>query len=797
MHINNWIFTIILEQGKGNLGLMSKKVAKLNKIIVISFIIIFIFFGFSENISFSYAQSSGEPIPIPTNYDLFEYAKIEGTKENISSINIQLPEPNWTITNVHINFSDISLGSEIRTIEDSELTSEIVWNKNTQFRNFALGTQIEILEVTELYGVFIKGYKTPQATEIIKFQLQGYDEGNNSPNGTIYSSIDLNISTSLDWYYQDFSSDSIILPIGYYSLVMNGTDLSFNPDAKYFWQKDDLDPQIPYLHTSSYDTSWDTGIVNTSFLCKLHQRVDRTYFPTELNMTAELNGNNYEIMNGSILGTGSLKISNTTYFSEETNLNIPLRINKSLILNFNCNYSVYLTNEFSTKSSVIIEESDNQWSLSPIISRISSYYYVEFVFPSSWYNLTLYRKLGPFWENVTSLANIYLNTSTIIIPNDIISGGAEWKITANSPNINFYINLPELEWEPGHQLEFTVNAPIVEGNLTFYLINPLGFGYNIPIDKREVVSGETYFSYILPTNSREGSYNIIIYWNNNTDAGVQSQQFEVSIPPVPFTIDPIWIVIGIVIAIGGTTAGLLSYRTIKKYRIKKLEESRKLYNKCMDVMNLDYIIVSDKKSGLNVYQQKFSDKEVDAAMISGFLQAIHSFGIELIKVEDSSQTIKLEYKDSIIIMTEFVNLRLILLMKEPPSSNFFYSLEDLAYDIFKYFGNQFDKFNGDIKPFKPIEKLLKHHLSTSLTYPLEIPQIENLDKIKLSPSERVFVNRARSYMKKNNSRTFYLSYLLLEKECSPKDLEIIFNLIERDIFHVTDIRINNNNSTEV
>ena len=118
-------------------------------------------------------------------------------------------------------------------------------------------------------------------------------------------------------------------------------------------------------------------------------------------------------------------------------------------------------------------------------------------------------------------------------------------------------------------------------------------------------------------------------------------------------------------------------------------------------------------------------------------------------------------------------------MKEPPSSNFFYSLEDLAYDLYKYYGTHIDEFNGDIQPFKSIEKLLKHHLSISLAYPLDISRIEDLKKIKMNPSERIFVDRALSYMKRNNSEFFYLSSLLIETECNPKDLEAIFNLIDR------------------
>jgi len=394
----------------------------------------------------------------------------------------------------------------------------------------------------------------------------------------------------------------------------------------------------------------------------------------------------------------------------------------------------------------------------------------------------VFQKSGSFWLNKTS--EILFNGISIIIPNNSIKNGIEWKITSYSPNIDFDLNLGALEWAPGQLLQFYVTSPSI-GNLTFYFINSLGIGYDQPVEIKELVSGENLFSYYIPSNSREGTYTILMYWNNNTDAGVQFQEFQVSIPPIPFTIDPIWIVIGIISAIGATTAGLISYRTIKKYRTRKIEESQKLFDKCMDVMNLDYIIISDKKSGLNVYHQKFSDKEIDPAMISGFLQAIHSFGIELIKVENSSQTIKLEYRDSIIIMTEFVNLRLILLMKEPPTSNFFYSLEDLAYDIYKYYGDHIDEFNGDISPFKSIENILKQHLNTTITYPMKLKTIDDsIEKVRISPNERIFINKANSFMKTNNKDQFYLKTLLPEKECNPKDLETILKMIDKRVIQI-------------
>jgi len=476
---------------------------KFRREIVALFIFIFLAISLLQFLSFSHAQTNGEPISFSSNLGFNEYSHIEGTKANTSAVDIQLPDANWTITNVQINFSDIKLGKEIKTIEDSETSLDIVWNKNKQNRMFALASQLEILEETELFEVFIKGYKTPQANETIKFQIQGYDEGNQTPNNTIYRSIDLNISTTPDWYYQDFSSNPITLSVGNYSLVMNGTNLQINFYAKYFWAIDDADPQIKFLHTSSYELSWSTGIVNTSFLYKLNQRVERSYFPSDLNMTAEINGDNYEIINGSIKGTGSLEKDDMDYFFEEANLHIPIKINRSITLNFNYSYSINLTSEFTTNSLVEVEEDYNHWSMSPIITRVSQNYFIQFDIPKDWYNFTIFRKLGgpgP-WENVTSLVNIDMINKSISIPNGIIEDGAQWKIQANSPNINFNLEMTNTDYKRGDELEFSVNAPSAQGNLTFVIIKPSGKAELIEI--KESVSGLNFFSYEIPLNWTE------------------------------------------------------------------------------------------------------------------------------------------------------------------------------------------------------------------------------------------------------------------------------------------------------
>ena len=733
----------------------------------------FLTFSIFYFLPFSYGQTNGEPISFSSNLEFNEYSEIEGTKSNASGINVELPEENWTVTDININFTDIELDEEIKTIEDTNTDVDLVINKNPSFRTFALATQLEILEPTEIFGVFIRGYKTPQANQTLKFQIQGFNGGTHNPNNTIFRSIDLNISLNLDWYYQDFSLDPIILSIGNYSLVMNGTNLPVNVDAKYYWQIDNFNPTNPYLHTSSYLTSWSTGVINSSFLCKIHQKVVGSFFPSDLNMTAEIDGGNYEITDGSSVGNGFFEIVDLNFFQEGIILDLPLIINRITPLQFNYNYTVKLRNSFITETKAEIEESQIHWTMEPIINRVTQNYSLQFEIPRNWYTITIYRNM----ENVTSSVYFHTIDRIITIPNTVIEAGAEWYIEANSPIINLDIVMTKSNWKRGIILEYSFTPPPTQGNYTFIIVKPSGKPELIPTE--ECFSPPRFFSYEIPSNWTEGRYFAKVFWNNQTDIGMSSERFKIS---VPFEIEP-WMVILIVIGtLGIVTVGLISYRYLKKFRDVQLEKKQKLYDSCIDILNLEYLMVTDKKSGLNVYTQNFTEEEIDAALISGFLQAIHSFGIELIKVEDQSQTIKLEYRDRIILMTEFVNIRLIMIMNENPSRFFLYSIEELAYSIYKNFGDTINSFNGDVKPFHSIEALLKQHLNITFIYPMKIAKIERLAKLKVTQNEREFINKAVSLMKTNNKDNFLIKAILPEKECNPKDVEALLDLIEKKIF---------------
>ncbi|MFX1445641.1 MAG: hypothetical protein ACFFHV_19670, partial [Promethearchaeota archaeon] len=224
---------------------------------------------------------------------------------------------------------------------------------------------------------------------------------------------------------------------------------------------------------------------------------------------------------------------------------------------------------------------------------------------------------------------------------------------------------------------------------------------------------------------------------------------------------------------------LSSYLAYKKITIKKEVFRKKIFNRYMDVLNLDCIIVSDKLSGLSIYEHILIDKKFDPMLVSGFLQAIRAFGLELSGSDVHSQTIKLEYQKSKILMSEYKNFRIINIFEQNPSKEFKFALESLSQDIDKYFGKLLKNFNGELTPYVGIKELLEKHLQISMLSPLKIVM---LDEVKLNNNEKSTIKQASNNMKKKSSIYFYISDLITEQDFNPKRAEAILNLIKKKVF---------------
>lgn len=757
------------------------KYKKIRVLLVFGMVSIF-FLSFLLNSKVSFAQSNGKSLTRPTHIDMTELTDDFGMKESNSSIKIPLPSSTWNVSHINLNFTDIKLEREINPIEDN---TTVLAGYTIGKEHRGLGVQLNITEPTKIFGVSLYGTTTSQEiVQSTKVQITGYDSGGltpDSPNTTIYGSTDLNMSTSLLGWYRQMFRTPIDLSKGQYYLTLNCTQVSALETGNIYWFYNEKSPVHPELHISFYVRTlgvwhWTKGILGTPFLHKIIQRTDKSYYPESINMTAEINSKTYNITNGLDIGTGNLAIKDLNYNTGFSALNIKIHNNNSVELIFNLTYHLNLKNLFVSHGSVLMQANhDNNWTLTPIISSIYINHSVKFDYPANWFNPKVYRN----GIDISSQVNIDTIGKVIFIPNNTIIDGAYWEITANSPNVALTLNTPKKNFEQSQDLKYSVIAPSLEGNYTFLLIDSLGY----EIDRKLVLVTEieTVYNYTLSANPNQGTYVAYVFWNTLVAAGVKLESFLVNID-ITFLILLIAVISGSIIVISAFS----SFKVVKKVKRNRTAYRQSIFNKYMDILNLDYLIIIEKNTGINIYDKIFASKSIDASLISGFLEAIRSFGLDLTGSNQQSQTVKLEYQDSKILMSEFKNFRTTLIMKESPSEDFLESIKQLSYDIDQKYGKDLERFDGEVGKFSGITDIIEHHLPVSLIYPL---QINEESTIRLSSNEKEIIDLAKSIMEQKGTHYFFVSNLISQKGgFQAKQAEVILNLIEKKVFD-TSIKI--------
>ncbi len=719
----------------------------------------------------SRGQINNDTLNPSANFVFTEFSDQIDNTSDISTIDIPMASESWNITSIEMNITDIRLGKEIKTVEDlSDGSSKITIGNAIK----GWGVQVNITEPTIIFGAYILGYRSIHTPTIpVYFQLTGYDNVTDTPNSNIIRSTTINISTIPNWYLQTFQNEISLAP-GQYYLTLNGSQLIPSEKTAYYWNYNDSSTINPNLHTSKYDGSkWNHEAIGEPFLYKLIQRVNRTYSPKEINMSLNIDGSLYPVnANGSFTLDEIISPNNVLF-------PIPITNNHSITPLFDLKYHIKSKNFLNVTGDVLIQEDlANTWTIEPEIQRYFSNYSFQFNYPSAWYNPRIFRDLGGGWVDITSQVTVNTTQYFVFISNDTIPESSDWRITANSPNILLSLNVPTTEFGPGQQIQFSVIAPINPGNLTFRLVNPLGFltQSDVVFELDSIQTEDLLLSYQLMDHPYAGTYKAYVFWNNGVAAGVITQEFEILIP---FTLDPMVIVIIVGVIAVVAILGFTTYKVAKNTKLKHEAHRQKIFNKYMDVLNLDYFIIIHKQSGLNIYEQVLATKSIDASLITGFLEAIRTFGIELTGAGEQSQTIKLEYHKSKILMSEFKSFRILLIMKESPSQDFLDSIKTLSYDIDNKYGSQIENFKGNITAFMGIRDLLEQHLQTSLIYPLKIVK----QPVKLKSDEKSMMNKAKSIMKKKNTDYFTVTSLLsIKKGFYAKEAEIILNLIQKKVF---------------
>jgi len=698
-------------------------------------------------------------------FPFFEFTDTSGTLTNKTEIDIPIPSSTWNLTHLEVNFTDIFLEKELIPIEENP-TDFYTLQKFQQL----LAVQINITEQTIIYSVDIYADVIESTSSPVYIQINGFDIATEKPNNTIiYDPVELNVSNSPGWYRQTFTNPSM-LKSGYYSLIINAAGIGNDPKPLYRWFNNIENATHPdLLIWTNNGFSWSDGIANQTFLHRFIQKTSQVLNPEDLNMQLELNGASYEISNGISQGTGNITIKNINFNSGDTNLYIPIITNRTVQVSFNCSYIARLANRAITSGFVVIEYNEyNLWNSSFIVHKEYLNYSIRFYYPSNWQNFSVFQNN----INISPLISFNFAQEYIAISEDVLIDDATISIIANSVNYVFELDIRATDFNLDQELKFSIESP-APGNYTFILYDSLGYSLDDSIQTINYPTETNLFSYYIPASAKDGQYHAYVYFFDGYNAGIKVAIFNIRIPLIILLS-----IILIVSAIGISTIAS-SYVVMKKRKRKNEAMKKAIHDKFLDILNLNYIMISERKSSLNVYEQTFTAKTIDTTLISGFLSAIRSFGIELTNAEDSTQTIKLEYKDSKILMSEFKDFRIVLIMNDIPSSLFLESIRKLSYDIEGKYGKLLESFKGNVQQFKGIEELLKIHLNTSLLYPLKIVKT---GKTNINQIEKNIINRAENVMKKRNSTYFYITYIVEQKSLDSKDIETLFSLLEKKVF---------------
>ncbi|MHA2031947.1 MAG: hypothetical protein ACW99Q_21455, partial [Candidatus Kariarchaeaceae archaeon] len=502
-----------------NFHLNPKKIT-FASILLVTFIILL------QNFPFALSAQNGISFEITTEFELTEFSRSDGNLISTTSVDFELPSTSWRIDDLELNFTNVEFGIEQLLVEGTPIDR---YGIDKFHHGYAV--QLSIQDPAIIYGVNIYGNNESTEDKPIYAQINGQNNLTKAPNHIVYGNpVLLNMSYSLvpEWHTQTFSSP-IYLTEGEYFLVINGSSIGNSPKSDYFWYYNDNDPLYPGLHISEYNGgSWSAGIQGTPFLYQINQKVNYTFFPEDINMTAELNGNSYEITNVDHPGKGYLKKSNLNYHPHDKDVKINIKNNKTQRLEFNLSYTITTNNDFLAPSSLKIKNNtNNEWIINPVIDRLSNNHYVNFSYPQSWNNIIVLKNQ----VDVTSDVVLDSTNKIITIPNHLIVDGVDWEIKAYSPPVDINLNVPSTSWVGNQELYFSIADPLYEGTYKFILKDH----EEITIHQENITipADENIFTYPVPSTILEGDYTAIVYWYNQTDAGIAFQIFSLSPQIIP------------------------------------------------------------------------------------------------------------------------------------------------------------------------------------------------------------------------------------------------------------------------
>ncbi|MEX2718940.1 MAG: hypothetical protein Q6353_011160 [Candidatus Sigynarchaeum springense] len=192
-------------------------------------------------------------------------------------------------------------------------------------------------------------------------------------------------------------------------------------------------------------------------------------------------------------------------------------------------------------------------------------------------------------------------------------------------------------------------------------------------------------------------------------------------------------------------------------------------DKIRDVVKIQHLMVIMKSSGACVVSRAYSQMQLDADLISGFLHAIATFGKEVggdrgAQKKESGEAIVFDYQDFKILLQEGSQVRLALILNGPPTAG----LKDRAKRFVTRFEATYDLQNwrGNLEIFNGVDTYIEEAFEITLIYPLVINPKKTKKDIKSGLGKALYeVGEAVQKEK----QAFYLATLLTYAQAGRKE----------------------------
>ena len=368
-----------------------------------------------------------------------------------------------------------------------------------------------------------------------------------------------------------------------------------------------------------------------------------------------------------------------------------------------------------------------------------SNYRINFTIPETWENPTAFNASEPIIGNTQlgPLKNGYREFEICSASN-----GTNWYITAEVSRLETDMNIiskPD-KIQPGNDFDITFYVTYFNGSndVPFQGVEVAVETYiNDELDRVETDStdeqGIVLFRMFVPNDAAS------IYLSVNLPGTIEhtSTSFQItdisiinpSSSPTGINLIelvPIIIIIGIVGSASIGAVGVYKGVIIPKKRREDnaLEEIKTIFD---DAINIEYIVVIYKESGVSIFFKSMGLENVDPDLISGFISAVSSFGA---KIELQESLTEMKYGEKSLLLSDGKYIRVGIVLSKKGSKLMRTHLKQFVEEFEERYADVLPNWQSSLLIFRDADDLVDKIFNTSIILPhivkYTISDIKNL-----------------------------------------------------------------------